>query len=138
MPTALEGANKAEAETLLGELDDAELLDMGERFERLGHVGVAALELLLVRYSSMLADPLVQRVEGDAQFDWRQNIDRLAQAIAALRTQLACEEGIPANTAQEQVLGRAAALSSPVPTISPGLYSVENTRLMSRRGSSRF
>lgn len=129
---ALSGANKAEAETLLGPLEDDELVDMGERYGRWASVGFAALELLMVRHAGMVSDPLVVRIEGDAQWDWRKNVEALAEKISALALLLENETS-PVSGDQAKLLARANALAAPAHAVTMVGYDVDNKRLMSRR-----
>ncbi len=132
---ALEGGDKAEAETLLGVLDADELVDMGERKDRWGSVGFAALELLMVRHSGMVADPLVTRIEGDAQWDWRQNLGALGQKITSLTSMLMVETDSLSED-QAKLIARANAMASNAPVVIMNDYDVENTRPMSTRHPS--
>lgn len=132
---ALSEDNRAEAETLLGVLTDDEADDVGDRYTRWGSVGFAALELLMTRHSSMVADPLVIRIEGDAQWDWRKNLAALGQKITALVAMLAAEDAV-SNEARRQLVTRAAAMAANAPVVTMTDYVVQNKRPMSRASSS--
>jgi hypothetical protein len=133
---ALTAGEKAEAETLLGPLEDDELVDIGERYGRWGSMGFAALELLMVRHSGMVSDPLIVRIEGDAQWDWRKNVTALAEKINALALMLQ-RETYPLSADQEKLLSRATSMASPAHAVTFVPYDVENKRLMSRRYGNR-
>lgn len=121
------------AEQWLGPLSAAEKDDVGDRIVRLVDTHVAVLEHLLTRYSGVISDPLKYRVEGDAAYEFNDNVGYLKGQINRLSAQVRAELTHP-TVAQQLVLSAGEAVGSPVPVISADEYQVKAGRPFSAEG----
>jgi len=106
------------------DVDDATSLDL--RMDRLGDPYVVALEILLVRLSDVLNDPLRMRIDGDVTFENDRNVEALRPKIAALTTY--CKGIAGLNYEARQLVEQGMAASSGEPVARWISYELSNTR----------
>ena len=67
---ALSTRERREIERWTGGLDEDAVTEVDLRLQALGHTGVVAYEILMVRYAEMITNPDELRLEGDARVRW--------------------------------------------------------------------
>lgn len=123
---ALSAGDIAGVEVWTGPIAAEDRASLEERIERLGLPRVAALEILSIRMSGFLAEPLRMRLDGDATWEADRNVEALQARIGQLASLCAGEVGL--SPAAEEVIASAQALAEPGKTVRAVDYKFAHSR----------
>lgn len=123
---ALNAGEIAGVEVWTGPIASDDFPSLEERIDRLGSLRVAALEILSIRLSGFLSEPLRMRLDGDVTWESDRNVKALEAKIGQLATICAGETGL--TPAAEELIASAAGLAEPGKTVRAVDYNFSHHR----------
>ena len=123
---SLDASDKAIIERWSGTVDDADIEALELRMDRLGTPYVVALEVLMIRMSDMMNDPLRMRLDGDATWETDKNVVELRARIGGLASYVKGLSGL--NLAARDLCAQAARTSASGDTVRVISYDLTNVR----------
>ncbi len=123
---ALDPADLAGIEMWTGEIDAEDYSSVEIRLERLGFPRVVALEILSIRMSGFLSEPMRMRLDGDVTWQTDRNVEALQARISQLAELCSAEAGL--NAAAKAVVSDAVALAESGKTVRGVNYTFLHNR----------
>jgi len=123
---ALSAGDLAGVEVWTGPIASDDMASLEERIDRLGSSRVAALEILSIRLSGFLSEPLRMRLDGDVTWESDRNVKALEARIGQLASLCAGESGLSVEA--EVLIASAQALAEPGKTVRAVDYNFAHSR----------